>query len=84
MRLTLLALTVLTIGGLGACATEGPDSRSGLAESFNLDNYRASGNTNGTQTRRDVNRAYTSVAAMMTRMDELRRSAISRLADAAA
>ena len=32
----------------------------------------------------DVNRAYTSVAAMMTRMDELRRSAISRLADAAA
>ena len=34
-------------------------SRSGLAESFNLDNYRASSNTNGTQTRRDVNRAYT-------------------------
>jgi len=32
----------------------------------------------------DVNRAYTSIAAMMTRMDELRRSAISRLADAAA
>ena len=30
----------------------------------------------------DVNRNYTSVAAMIGRMDELRRSAISRLADA--
>jgi hypothetical protein len=59
MRFTLLALTVLTFGGLGACATDGPESRSGLAESFNFDNYRASSNTNGTQTRRDVNRAYT-------------------------
>ena len=45
---------------LRACTTsEGPDTRSGLAETFNLDNYRASRNTNGTQTRRDVNRAYT-------------------------
>ncbi|AIQ88075.1 MULTISPECIES: hypothetical protein [Methylobacterium] len=60
MRLTLLALSALTIGGLCACSTsDGPDSRSGLAETFNLDNYRASGNTNGTQSRRDVNRAYT-------------------------
>jgi len=59
MRLTLFAISVLTVGGLCACATEGPNSRSGLAESFNLDNYRASNNTNGTQTRRDVNRAYT-------------------------
>jgi flagellar basal-body rod protein FlgF len=32
----------------------------------------------------DVNRAYTSVSSMVARMDELRRSAISRLADAAA
>jgi flagellar basal-body rod protein FlgF len=30
----------------------------------------------------DVNRNYTSVAGMISRMDELRRSAISRLADA--
>jgi hypothetical protein len=59
MRFTLLALATVTLGGLCACASDGPDSRSGLAESFNLDNYRASGNTNGTQTRRDVNRAYT-------------------------
>lgn len=59
MRLTRFALAMLTIGGLCACATDGPDSRSGLSDSFNLDNYRASGNTNGTQTRRDVNRAYT-------------------------
>ncbi len=59
MRFTLLVLSALMIGGLGACATDGPDSRSGLAESFNLDNYRAAANTNGTQSRRDVNRAYT-------------------------
>jgi hypothetical protein len=59
MRLFLLVFSALTIGGLCACATDRPDSRSGLAESFNLDNYRASSNTNGTQTRRDVNRAYT-------------------------
>ncbi|WP_342106741.1 hypothetical protein [Methylobacterium sp. SI9] len=59
MRFSLLVISALTIGGLGACATDGPESRSGLAESFNLDNYRASSNTNGTQTRRDVNRAYT-------------------------
>jgi flagellar basal-body rod protein FlgF len=32
----------------------------------------------------DVNRNYTSVAGMISRMDELRRSAISRLADASA
>ncbi|MEL6063297.1 MULTISPECIES: hypothetical protein [unclassified Methylobacterium] len=59
MRFSLLVFSALAIGGLCACATDGPDSRSGLAESFNLDNYRASSNTNGTQTRRDVNRAYT-------------------------
>ena len=40
--------------------------RSGLAESFNLDNYRASSNTNGTQTRRDVNRAYTQPTTLPT------------------
>ena len=59
MRFTFLAISVLTVGGLCACASDGPNARSGLAESFNLDNYRASSNTNGTQTRRDVNRAYT-------------------------
>jgi flagellar basal-body rod protein FlgF len=32
----------------------------------------------------DVNRSYTSIANMIGRMDELRRSAISRLADASA
>jgi flagellar basal-body rod protein FlgF len=32
----------------------------------------------------DVNRSYTSVASMIARMDELRRSAITRLADASA
>jgi flagellar basal-body rod protein FlgF len=32
----------------------------------------------------EVNRSYTNIANMIGRMDELRRSAISRLADAAA
>jgi flagellar basal-body rod protein FlgF len=32
----------------------------------------------------DVNRSYTSISSMISRMDELRRSAISRLADASA
>ena len=43
---------------VGACSSTGGE-RSGLAESFSLDNYRASSNTNGTQTRPDVNRSYT-------------------------
>lgn len=59
MRLTLLALSTLIVGGLCACSTDGSDTRSGLAESFSLDNYRRSNDTNGLQTRPDVNRAYT-------------------------
>jgi hypothetical protein len=59
MRFTLLAASFLAVGGLCACNTDSPDGRSGLAESFRIDNYRASNDTNGTQTRRDVNRAYT-------------------------
>ena len=59
MRLASLALAATLLGGLCACNTDSPDGRSGLAESFRLDNYRASNDTNGTQTRRDVNRAYT-------------------------
>ncbi|GJE36655.1 hypothetical protein [Methylobacterium persicinum] len=58
MRLLQITLAAAAILGVGACSsTEG--GRSGLAESFSLDNYRASSDTNGTQTRRDVNRAYT-------------------------
>ena len=59
LHITLTAVAVIFAPlGLGACSsTDG--GRSGLAETFSLDNYRASGNTNGTQTRRDVNRAYT-------------------------
>ena len=52
MRFTLLAVSFLAVGGLCACNTDSPDGRSGLAESFRLDNYRASNDTNGTQTRR--------------------------------
>lgn len=60
MRLTHLALAAAVLCGLSACnSVEGPDSRSGLSETFNTDNYRRSNDTNGTQTRPDVNRAYT-------------------------
>lgn len=46
--------------GLGACTTAGDGpSGSGFAETFNADNYRRTDNTNGTQNRPDVNRAFT-------------------------
>ncbi len=55
-----LALAAALVGCLAACnSVDGPDSRSGLAETFNTDNYRRSNDTNGTQTRPDVNRQYT-------------------------
>lgn len=58
MRLLQVTLAAVAILGVAACSsTEG--GRSGLSETFSLDNYRASSDTNGTQTRRDVNRAYT-------------------------
>ena len=60
MRLTLLLFSTLPLGGLGACtSTDGPDGRSALAQTFSLDNYRRANDTNGLQTRPDVNRAYT-------------------------
>ncbi|WP_375462509.1 hypothetical protein [uncultured Methylobacterium sp.] len=58
MRLTPLVLAAALLAGLSAC-NGGSDTRSGLAETFNTDNYRRSNDTNGTQTRPDVNRAYT-------------------------
>ncbi|MFC6789913.1 hypothetical protein ACFQE0_09970 [Methylobacterium komagatae] len=58
MRLLSLTVAALAALALGACSsTDG--GRSGLSDSLNLSNYRASTDTNGTQTRRDVNRAYT-------------------------
>lgn len=60
MRRSLLVLSTLLLAGLGACNSDGSsDGRSGLAETFSSDNFRRSNDTNGTQTRRDVNRAYT-------------------------
>ena len=60
MRLTPLVLAAALAAALCACSSvDGPDSRSGLAETFNTDNYRRSNDTNGTQTRPDVNRVYT-------------------------
>ena len=41
---------------LGACNST---DRSGFSDSFSTENFRRSNDTNGTQTRRDVNRAYT-------------------------
>jgi hypothetical protein len=59
MRPLALLLAALAVTGLGACSSTDSGRGSGLSESFNMSNYRASGDTNGTQTRRDVNRAYT-------------------------
>jgi hypothetical protein len=59
MRFLALTLAALAITGLGACSSTDGGRGSGLSETFNLGNYRASSDTNGTQTRRDVNRAYT-------------------------
>lgn len=61
MRLTSLVIaTTLAACGLAACNSTGSGPNgSGLAESFNMDNYRRSNDTNGTQTRPDVNRLYT-------------------------
>jgi hypothetical protein len=58
MRPTLIVLAALLASGLSACnSTEsgGP----GLSSAFEASNFRQSSDTNGTQTRRDVNRAYT-------------------------
>lgn len=60
MRLASLVLSAALLSGLSACnSADGPNSRSGLADSFDTSNYRQSSDTNGTQTRRDVNRQYT-------------------------
>ncbi|MDP4022514.1 hypothetical protein Q8W71_07760 [Methylobacterium sp. NEAU 140] len=59
MRLIPLALTTLIVALLGACSSTDGTGRSGLSETFSLDNYRVGNSTDGTQTRRDVNRAYT-------------------------
>lgn len=60
MRLRFLALAALSVG-LASCnsADSGPNGRSALSDTFDTANYRQSSNTNGTQTRRDVNRQYT-------------------------
>ncbi|CAO4149955.1 hypothetical protein LNAOJCKE_1231 [Methylorubrum aminovorans] len=59
MRPTLIVLAAaLLAGGLSACNSTdsgGP----GLSSAFEASNFRRSSDTNGTQTRRDVNRAYT-------------------------
>ncbi len=45
---------------LAGCSSTGSDAGgSGLSQSFDMSNYRRSNDTNGTQTRPDVNRAYT-------------------------
>lgn len=59
MRLASLALSAALLTGLCACNSDSSGGRSGLSESFEASNYRQSSDTNGTQTRRDVNRQYT-------------------------
>ncbi|GBU16447.1 MULTISPECIES: hypothetical protein [Methylobacterium] len=60
MRPIRFAAAVALLGLLAACAgADKYDSRSGYAEQFSADAFRRSSDTNGTQTRRDVNRAYT-------------------------
>ncbi|BCM82623.1 hypothetical protein NS228_25030 [Methylobacterium indicum] len=59
MRLLRVA-AALTLAGLAAACTSSGDPRgSGLAESFDTKNYVRSNDTNGTQRRPDVNRAFT-------------------------
>ena len=58
MRPTLLVLAAALVAGL--CACNSTDSGGpGLSQSFDTSNYRRSVDTNGTQARKDVNRAYT-------------------------
>ena len=59
MRLLPLAAAAFVAVALAACSSTSDGSGSGLAQSFELSNYRRSNDTNGTQTRPDVNRAYT-------------------------
>ncbi len=56
MRPLLIVLSAGLLCALGACNSA---DRSGLSDTFSTDNFRRSNDTNGTQTRRDVNRAYT-------------------------
>lgn len=59
MRPTLLVLAAVVLaGGLSACNSADSGGRS-LSSSFEPSNFRQSSDTNGTQTRRDVNRTYT-------------------------
>jgi uncharacterized lipoprotein len=64
MRLRPLVLAALLAGGLSACSSTdtSPSGRTGLSETFDTSNYRYSPTTDGTQTRRDVNRRYTAPA----------------------
>lgn len=61
MRLRHLILATALCGGLAACNSTdtSPGGRSALSDTFDASNYRQSSDTNGTQTRRDVNRQYT-------------------------
>lgn len=59
MRLVPLVLATALLGGLCACNSDSPSGRSGVSDAFDTSNYRRSNDTNGTQTRRDVNRQFT-------------------------
>lgn len=56
-RLPLLLAACISLG-LGACTSSGSGD-SGFSQQFSADAFSRSNDTNGTQTRRDVNRTYT-------------------------
>ncbi|GJD91933.1 hypothetical protein [Methylobacterium hispanicum] len=53
---TRLSLLLAACLALGACTSSGD---SGFSQQFSADAFSRSNDTNGTQTRRDVNRSYT-------------------------
>lgn len=59
MRLRPIVLATTLVAGLCACNSNSPSGRSGVSDAFDTSNYVRSNDTNGTQTRRDVNRQFT-------------------------
>lgn len=59
MRLALFITACCAALCLSACSSTGSDSGLGLSQTFDPSNYRRADNTNGTQTRPDVNRQFT-------------------------
>lgn len=59
MRPTLLVLAAAALACTLSACNSTDSGGPGLSSAFETSNFRRSSDTNGTQTRRDVNRAYT-------------------------